>query len=96
VITNLDYFGLYEWPLAKTDSVVHAVCKKYKLDYDEIYELARKDLEEKLGESPTNWIIWHLFDHLKGALSEQIEPERIDYEVNGICSDFYVDEEQAY
>lgn len=94
----LDYFDLHEWDLKAADRVVEAVCDKYNVDYDAIMWEARNDFFNAFTEEPTKWIVERMFERLADSLNRNcgIDKERIDYDTNGMCADFYIDEEQAY
>lgn len=101
---TLSFLGIHEGDIEHASDVLEAVCDKHGINSDcvwcAIYNFFDGPFasDHNINEgSFTSALINLFFNCLRDALLDiGIEDSRIDWEVNGICSDFYIDGEKAY
>ena len=94
----LNFLGIYTDDVVHADRVFLAVCQAQGLDDDALYTRVRDRFIERYGEQFGNTIIRMMFEELGWSLVNEhgFDEEAIDWDVNGMCSDFYINGEQAY
>ncbi len=94
---TLHFLGIYPNDIEHAADVLEAVCEEHGVDKDALYDYILQEFEETYGDQFGNRIIDLMFHNLKSWLvNDGIPSTSIDYEVNGMCSDFYINGEQAY
>jgi len=86
------YLGIYPDNIEKAGEVLEAVCEDFGIDSDELWRQIDYEFSERYGTNFGNVVNDLIFDHLKGAVEDR-GGEDVDYEVNGMCVDFYVNGE---
>lgn len=93
----LKYLGIYPEVIERADAIVERACEAHGIDSDdEVWPYVLDRFEQAFDLKArdngfTNWLIHASFSALDSALQEQgIDDGRIDYYVDGMCSDFYI------
>ena len=94
----LNFLGIHPIDIEHADKVFLAVCQAQGLDDDTLYTRVRDHFIENYGDEFANTIIRMMFEELEWSLVNEHGVDRgsIDWYVNGTCSDFYINGEQAY
>ena len=98
----LKYLGIYPEVIERADDIVERACKAQGIDSDdEVWPHVLDEFNSMTGfkeggfNTPTNMLIRMAFSALDSALREHgMDDGRIDYYVDGMCSDFYIDGEE--
>ena len=94
---TITFLGIYPNDIEHAAKVLEAVCEKHGIDADALYSYILDEFEETYGEQFSNQVIDLMFSNLRSWLvNDGIPTDSIDWEANGMCSDFYIDGEQAY
>lgn len=94
---TLSFLGIHEGDIEHASDVLEAVCDKHGIHSDCVWSVVLQEFEDVFGENFENRVIDIMFQNLRDKLLDiDIPDDSIDWEVNGICSDFYIDGEQAY
>lgn len=102
---TLMFLGIYLNDIEHAAEVLEAVCDKHGIDSEAVWMNVYAYFEGGFASDHscdgtlnfTNALITLMFNCLRDALLDVgIEDERIDWAVEGPCSDFYIDGEQAY
>lgn len=86
------YLGIYPDNIEKASDVLEAVCEDFGIDSDELWTQIDNEFSERYGTNFGNVVNDLIFDHLKGAVEDRGGKD-VDYEVNGMCVDFYANGE---
>lgn len=86
------YLGIYPDNIEKASEVLEAVCRDFGIDSDELWTRIDNDFSERYGTNFGNAVNDLIFDHLRYAVEEK-GGTNVDYEVNGMCVEFFVNGE---
>lgn len=86
------YLGIYPDNIEKASDVLEAVCKDFNIDSDKLWMQIDNDFSERYGSNFGNAVNALIFDHLAFAVEDKGGTD-IDYEVNGACIEFFVNDE---
>jgi len=86
------YLGIYPNNIEKASDVLESVCEDFGIDSDLLWQQIDGEFSDRFGTNFGNVVNALIFDHLKGAIEEAGGTD-VDYEVNGMCVDFYVNGE---
>lgn len=91
----LKYLGIYPETIERADEIVERVCEEYDIDSDsEVWEYVKQTFDEEVFDGQlSDFVVDLMFRNLAAALMEsgKVDGKRIDYYVDGICSDFTID-----
>lgn len=94
---TLSFLGIHEGDIEHASDVLEAVCDKHGIHSDCVWSAVLQEFEDVFGDNFENHVIDIMFQNLRDKLLDiDIPDDSINWEVNGICSDFYIDGEQAY
>lgn len=94
---TLHFLGIHEGDIEHASDIVEAVCDKHGIHSDCVWSAVLNEFEDAFGDDFENHVIYILFQNLRDKLLDiGVPDESIDWEVNGMCSDFYINGEQAY
>lgn len=102
---TITFLGIYPNAIEHAAEVLEAVCKKHGINSDGLWMNVNAYFEGGFASDHscdgtlnfTNALINLMFNCLRDALLDVgIEDERIDWAVEGLYSDFYIDGETAY
>lgn len=90
------WLGIYPDNIERGGDTFDSVCEAFGLDADALWDIARKEFEAVYGSNFGNEVNRLLFYVLASALERERKAygSDIDWEINGMCVDFYVDGEQ--
>ena len=87
------WLGIYPENIERGGDTFDSVCEAYGLCADALWDDVRETFETLYGANFGNTVNNLMFEVLANALELKGIEGEIDWEVNGMCVDFYVDGE---
>lgn len=87
------WLGIYPANIERGGDTFDSVCEAFGLDADTLWDDVRNTFETLYGSNFGNTVNTLMFEVLANALERKGIEGEIDWEVNGMCVDFYVDGE---
>lgn len=88
------YLGIYPNNIESASETLEAVCEAQGLDSDVIWSKIYRRFTNAYSSNFGNKVMTLMFECLQAELEKQgMEPDRIDWYVNGLDTDFYIDGE---